>query len=108
MAELDAEANSFFLLLVDRPQAEWPAALDEACRDRPEVRAKVERLLADHVLLGTVSYGRNQDEVRSAIDLSDAPGTIIAESYKLLEQIGEGGFGVVYLAEQLAPVRRKV
>src|SRR5262249_44451930 len=34
-------------------------------------------------------------------------GTVIGP-YKLLEQIGEGGFGVVYLTEQQAPVRRKV
>src|SRR5262249_38196207 len=35
------------------------------------------------------------------------PGTVIGP-YKLLEQIGEGGFGVVYMAEQQQPVRRKV
>jgi hypothetical protein len=35
------------------------------------------------------------------------PGTVIAP-YKLLEEIGEGGFGVVYMAEQRQPVRRKV
>ena len=34
-------------------------------------------------------------------------GTIIGR-YKLLERIGEGGFGVVYMAEQQEPVRRKV
>src|SRR5688572_3580820 len=36
------------------------------------------------------------------------PGTVIAGRYKLLQQIGEGGFGVVFLAEQEHPVRRKV
>ena len=38
---------------------------------------------------------------------AEGPGTLIG-SYKLLERIGEGGFGVVYMAEQLEPVRRKV
>jgi WD40 repeat protein/serine/threonine protein kinase/tetratricopeptide (TPR) repeat protein len=38
---------------------------------------------------------------------SDRPGAIIGP-YKLLEQIGEGGFGVVYMAEQQHPIRRKV
>ena len=38
---------------------------------------------------------------------AEGPGTLIG-SYKLLERIGEGGFGVVYMAEQLKPVRRKV
>jgi len=41
-----------------------------------------------------------------AADL-EAPGSVIGR-YKLLEQIGEGGFGVVFMAEQLEPVRRRV
>src|SRR6516165_7552065 len=38
---------------------------------------------------------------------TEGPGTVIGP-YKLIEQIGEGGFGVVYMAEQTQPVRRKV
>ena len=39
--------------------------------------------------------------------LAECAGTVIGP-YKLLEQIGEGGFGVVFMAEQSSPVRRKV
>ena len=39
--------------------------------------------------------------------MSEAPGTVIGP-YKLREQIGEGGMGIVFVAEQETPVRRKV
>jgi eukaryotic-like serine/threonine-protein kinase len=43
----------------------------------------------------------------AAVPLRERPGTIIG-SYKLLQQIGEGGMGVVFMAEQTHPVERKV
>ena len=44
---------------------------------------------------------------RSATDLTEGPGTVIGP-YKLLQQIGEGGMGVVFMAEQTEPVQRTV
>jgi serine/threonine protein kinase len=47
--------------------------------------------------------------VPPAVDqpIAESAGVVIGP-YKLLEQLGEGGFGVVFMAEQLEPVRRQV
>src|SRR5580700_5030012 len=44
---------------------------------------------------------------RMDAEISEAPGTVIGP-YRLLQQIGEGGFGVVFMAEQITPVKRMV
>src|SRR5207248_2731885 len=90
--------------------------LDEACGGDAALRADVESLLeASHRAGGFLEQPADWGTMsaftpttnRAEDALLERPGTVIG-SYKLLEQIGEGGFGVVFLADQTHPVRRKV
>jgi serine/threonine protein kinase len=79
--------------------------LDEQCAEEPGLRVEVEQLLEAHDAAGSF-LGSDGETVSMGGD-AEKPGTVIGR-YKLLQQIGEGGFGMVYMAEQERPVRRKV
>ena len=85
------------------------AYLDQACRGDQRLRQQVAGLLKAHAAEGSLldgcSAGINETALLESIP--EACGTVIGP-YKLMEQIGEGGMGVVYVAEQTAPVRRRV
>ncbi len=92
-----------------RTPEERAAYLDRACQGDAGLRRRVESLLAahDHPDRFLDEPVPGMDETCDLSTVSEAPGTVIGR-YKLLQQIGEGGFGVVYMAEQQEPVRRKV
>jgi eukaryotic-like serine/threonine-protein kinase len=94
LSKADAEARSSYV--------------HEACGDNAELRERVESLLTAHESAGGFLGLPNADSAdASTAALGEGPGTNIGH-YKLLEQIGEGGFAVVFMAEQERPVRRRV
>ena len=102
-------ARSIFLEALEKHAAEqWPAFLERACAGEMELRAAVEQLLRLHKELGTF----HEDPKLVGGETLDAPigassGSIIGP-YKLIEPIGEGGMGTVWMAQQIEPVKRVV
>ena len=80
------------------------AFVARACAGNPALRRDVEELLAAHETAGGFLADPKRDE--SAV-LTLKEGDRIGR-YKLLQKIGEGGCGVVFMAEQIEPVRRRV
>jgi serine/threonine protein kinase len=105
-----ARVRALFLEAVEKHAPDtWERFLDESCAGNDELRRQTAMLLDAHrqagsfLAQGAVACATTVDHVPGP----EAPGTVIG-AYKLLEQIGEGGFGIVFMAEQLQPVRRKV
>ena len=102
------QARSIFLAAIEAGPDERRAFLDGACNDDGELRARVEHLLEAHQALGSIHFHPIPGPAANAGEQSsERPGSVIGP-YKLIEAIGEGGMGTVYLAEQERPVRRKV
>src|SRR5262245_22653902 len=84
--------------------------LDRACADDQDLRQRIEALLRSNDRAGdfleTPPTG-SISEGRAKVAAGEKPGDRVGR-YKLLQQIGEGGYGVVFVAEQDEPIHRRV
>lgn len=102
--------QQIFLNAVERHLPEdWDAYLDQVCTGERELRDQVAVLLKAHVAAGSLprAAAQEQNQTKSYTSAPESAGAIIGH-YKLVEEIGEGGMGTVWMAQQTEPVKRLV
>lgn len=109
MSDTSLRAQEIFLAAREKcTPGDVAPCLDSACREDSALRQRVERLLDADAKAGDFLGGGSTNS--GTVDLPAVTETVgdTIGPYKLLQQIGEGGMGIVYMAEQAEPIERRV
>ena len=112
------ELDLFAAVIAIADPGERAALLERECAGRPDLRNRIDQLVGAHfksnALLDmpetdqTTPYASAGSKTASLPNAAEVAGTVIAGRFKLLQQIGEGGMGSVWMADQTEPVKRRV
>jgi eukaryotic-like serine/threonine-protein kinase len=109
MGQAQESAGAIFGAAIDLPESQRAAFIERACAGDEQLRKRIEALVRAHHSAG--AFMENPPRIPSPgiadLALTNQSGQRIGP-YKLLQEIGEGGCGVVYMAEQEHPIRRRV
>ena len=121
MSNIDSKARDLFMQALDQPAEQVADWLADACGNDSELRQRVQALLDAHQKAGGFLGTGAEDQSHGSTAADDTPdnlsATVIMDGpkagvtigpYKLLEQIGEGGMGSVWVASQSQPIKRRV
>src|SRR5262245_20154885 len=95
----------FFAALDKGSPQERADYVDAACANDPELRRRVEKMLAAQARAGTFLETPAHRPAPTAEEPPGETAGAVIGPYKLLEQIGEGGMGTVWMAQQTEPVK---
>lgn len=102
------KAKQIFLAAVENHDpVDWETYLDQTCGDDTPLRERVSELLEAHTHQNPLFDDAGVFAVQASERFFERPGMMIGP-FKILEEIGQGGFGVIFLCKQIEPIRRRV